>query len=153
MYWVVFQSLFGSQQRLILVTLLLSCCCCPGSSGPSQRTSVSSFHSVVDSDSAASINLNMEQNNVNFRIKKQSKCPQAFPALEQKCKHLHTKCVKVKGSFLISCGDRCLNDSKETSVCIWNHQFVVLMLSSLSVTVRFVRFRVNSTVKMQIFCK
>ncbi|XP_029688466.1 1-phosphatidylinositol 3-phosphate 5-kinase isoform X7 [Takifugu rubripes] len=56
----------------------------PSSAGPSKRTSVSSVHSAVDSDSAASINLNMEQNNVNFRIKKDSKCPQAFPALEHK---------------------------------------------------------------------
>ncbi|XP_048094772.1 1-phosphatidylinositol 3-phosphate 5-kinase isoform X2 [Alosa alosa] len=47
----------------------------PSSSSPSKRTSVSSFQSAVDSDSAASINLNMEQDNVNFHIKKQSKYP------------------------------------------------------------------------------
>ncbi|XP_062390318.1 1-phosphatidylinositol 3-phosphate 5-kinase isoform X4 [Sardina pilchardus] len=47
----------------------------PSSSSPSKRTSVSSFQSAVDSDSAASISLNMEQDNVNFHIKKQSKYP------------------------------------------------------------------------------
>ncbi|XP_053536660.1 1-phosphatidylinositol 3-phosphate 5-kinase isoform X2 [Ictalurus punctatus] len=46
---------------------------------PSKRTSVSSFHSAVDSDSAASINLNMEQDNVNFHIKKQAKYPHVPP--------------------------------------------------------------------------
>ncbi len=60
---------------------------CPDSAGPSKRTSVSSFQSVVDSDSAASINLNMEQNNVNFHIKKQSKYPHVPPSAEQKCKY------------------------------------------------------------------
>lgn len=39
---------------------------------------------MVDSDSAASINLNMEQNNVNFHIKKQSKYPHVPPTAEQK---------------------------------------------------------------------
>lgn len=56
----------------------------PNSAGPSKRTSVSSFHSVVDSDSAASINLNMEQNNVNFHIKKQNKYPHIPVTTEQK---------------------------------------------------------------------
>lgn len=56
----------------------------PNSAGPSKRTSVSSFHSVVDSDSAASINLNMEQNNVNFHIKKQTKYPHVPVTTEQK---------------------------------------------------------------------
>lgn len=56
----------------------------PNSSSPSKRTSVSSFQSTVDSDSAASINLNMEQNNVNFHIKKQSKYPHVPPAGEHK---------------------------------------------------------------------
>ncbi|KAM9346936.1 1-phosphatidylinositol 3-phosphate 5-kinase [Symphorus nematophorus] len=60
----------------------------PNSSGPSKRTSVSSFQSVVDSDSAASINLNMEQNNVNFHIKKQSKYPHVPAAAEQKSEFL-----------------------------------------------------------------
>lgn len=49
------------------------------SASPSKRTSVSSFQSAVDSDSAASINLNMEQDNVNFHIKKQSKYPHVPP--------------------------------------------------------------------------
>ncbi|XP_067371389.1 1-phosphatidylinositol 3-phosphate 5-kinase isoform X4 [Channa argus] len=56
------------------------------SASPSKRTSVSSFQSVMDSDSASSINLNMEQNNVNFHIKKQSKYPHVPPAGEQKGK-------------------------------------------------------------------
>ncbi|XP_023260719.1 1-phosphatidylinositol 3-phosphate 5-kinase isoform X6 [Seriola lalandi dorsalis] len=60
----------------------------PNSASPSKRTSVSSFQSVVDSDSAASINLNMEQNNVNFHIKKQSKYPHVPPAAEQKAEFL-----------------------------------------------------------------
>ncbi|KAM9851258.1 1-phosphatidylinositol 3-phosphate 5-kinase [Aulostomus maculatus] len=60
----------------------------PNSDSPSKRTSVSSFQSVVDSDSAASINLNMEQNNVNFHIKKQSKYPHVPTAAEQKAEFL-----------------------------------------------------------------
>ncbi|KAM9709709.1 LOW QUALITY PROTEIN: 1-phosphatidylinositol 3-phosphate 5-kinase [Menidia menidia] len=56
----------------------------PNSTSPSKRTSVSSLQSAVDSDSAASINLNMEQNNVNFHIKRQSKYPHVPPAAEQK---------------------------------------------------------------------
>ncbi|XP_019960796.2 1-phosphatidylinositol 3-phosphate 5-kinase isoform X1 [Paralichthys olivaceus] len=63
----------------------------PNSASPSKRTSVSSFQSVVDSDSAASINLNMEQNNVNFHIKKQSKYPHVPPATEQKAEFLLTE--------------------------------------------------------------
>uniref|UniRef100_A0A8C5CS57 1-phosphatidylinositol-3-phosphate 5-kinase n=1 Tax=Gadus morhua TaxID=8049 RepID=A0A8C5CS57_GADMO len=50
-------------------------CTMPNSSSPSKRTSVSSVQSAVDSDSAASINLNVEQDNVNFHIKRQSKYP------------------------------------------------------------------------------
>uniref|UniRef100_A0A3Q2Z2S7 1-phosphatidylinositol 3-phosphate 5-kinase n=1 Tax=Hippocampus comes TaxID=109280 RepID=A0A3Q2Z2S7_HIPCM len=50
----------------------------------SKRTSVSSSQSVVDSDSAASISLNMEHNNVNFHIKKQSKYPHVPPTADQK---------------------------------------------------------------------
>ncbi|XP_035378715.1 1-phosphatidylinositol 3-phosphate 5-kinase isoform X3 [Electrophorus electricus] len=49
------------------------------SASPSKRTSVSSFQSAVDSDSAASINLNVEQDNVNFHIKKQAKYPHVPP--------------------------------------------------------------------------
>ncbi|XP_068428368.1 1-phosphatidylinositol 3-phosphate 5-kinase isoform X2 [Clinocottus analis] len=60
----------------------------PSSSSPSKRTSVSSFQSVVDSDSAASINLNMEQNNVNFHIKKQAKYPNVPSAADQKAEYL-----------------------------------------------------------------
>ncbi|XP_048049810.1 1-phosphatidylinositol 3-phosphate 5-kinase isoform X3 [Megalobrama amblycephala] len=62
----------------------------PNSASPSKRTSVSSFHSAVDSDSAASINLNMEQDNVNFHIKKQAKYPHVppYPA-EQKSMEPH----------------------------------------------------------------
>ncbi|KAM9342605.1 1-phosphatidylinositol 3-phosphate 5-kinase isoform 2-T2 [Pholidichthys leucotaenia] len=60
----------------------------PNSASPSKKSSVSSFHSVVDSDSAASINLNMEQNNVNFHIKKQPKYPHLPPTAEQKAEFL-----------------------------------------------------------------
>ncbi|RXM34146.1 1-phosphatidylinositol 3-phosphate 5-kinase [Acipenser ruthenus] len=49
------------------------------SASPSKRTSVSSFQSAVDSDSAASISLNVEMDNVNFHIKKQSKYPHVPP--------------------------------------------------------------------------
>lgn len=60
------------------------------SASPSKRTSVSSFHSAVDSDSAASININVEQDNVNFHIKKQAKYPHVppYPA-EQKSMEPH----------------------------------------------------------------
>ncbi|KAJ4922037.1 hypothetical protein JOQ06_021479 [Pogonophryne albipinna] len=58
------------------------------SASPSKRTSVSSSQSAVDSDSASSINLNMEQNNVNFHIKKQAKYPHVPPASEQKAEYL-----------------------------------------------------------------
>ncbi|KTG05152.1 hypothetical protein cypCar_00015577 [Cyprinus carpio] len=62
----------------------------PNSASPSKRTSVSSFHSAVDSDSAASINLNMEQDNVNFHIKKQAKYPHVPPyQAEQKSMEPH----------------------------------------------------------------
>uniref|UniRef100_A0A8C8VRB2 1-phosphatidylinositol 3-phosphate 5-kinase n=1 Tax=Pelusios castaneus TaxID=367368 RepID=A0A8C8VRB2_9SAUR len=49
------------------------------SASPSKRTSVSSFQSTVDSDSAASISLNVELDNVNFHIKKHSKYPHVPP--------------------------------------------------------------------------
>ncbi|XP_026803803.1 1-phosphatidylinositol 3-phosphate 5-kinase isoform X17 [Pangasianodon hypophthalmus] len=62
------------------------------SASPSKRTSVSSFHSAVDSDSAASINLNVEQDNVNFHIKKQAKYPHVPPhPAEQKTEVLVTE--------------------------------------------------------------
>nr|XP_033803013.1 1-phosphatidylinositol 3-phosphate 5-kinase isoform X2 [Geotrypetes seraphini]XP_033803014.1 1-phosphatidylinositol 3-phosphate 5-kinase isoform X2 [Geotrypetes seraphini]XP_033803015.1 1-phosphatidylinositol 3-phosphate 5-kinase isoform X2 [Geotrypetes seraphini]XP_033803016.1 1-phosphatidylinositol 3-phosphate 5-kinase isoform X2 [Geotrypetes seraphini] len=51
----------------------------PNSSSPSKRTSVSSFQSAMDSDSAASISLNVELDNVNFHIKKPSKYPHVPP--------------------------------------------------------------------------
>ncbi|XP_061917588.1 1-phosphatidylinositol 3-phosphate 5-kinase isoform X4 [Entelurus aequoreus] len=60
----------------------------PSSASASKRTSVSSSQSVVDSDSAASINLNMEHNNVNFHIKKQSKYPHVPSSAEQKAEFL-----------------------------------------------------------------
>nr|XP_057937380.1 1-phosphatidylinositol 3-phosphate 5-kinase isoform X2 [Doryrhamphus excisus] len=60
----------------------------PSSASASKRTSVSSSQSVVDSDSAASISLNMEHNNVNFHIKKQSKYPHVPPSTEQKAEFL-----------------------------------------------------------------
>uniref|UniRef100_A0A670HSH7 1-phosphatidylinositol-3-phosphate 5-kinase n=1 Tax=Podarcis muralis TaxID=64176 RepID=A0A670HSH7_PODMU len=49
------------------------------SASPSKRTSVSSFQSAMDSDSAASISLNVELDNVNFHIKKHSKYPHVPP--------------------------------------------------------------------------
>ncbi|XP_078536468.1 1-phosphatidylinositol 3-phosphate 5-kinase isoform X1 [Lissotriton helveticus] len=49
------------------------------SASPSKRTSVSSFQSTMDSDSAASISLNVELDNVNFHIKKPSKYPHVPP--------------------------------------------------------------------------
>ncbi|XP_061092625.1 1-phosphatidylinositol 3-phosphate 5-kinase isoform X1 [Conger conger] len=64
----------------------------PNSASPSKRTSVSSFQSAVDSDSAASINLNVEQDNVNFHIKKHSKYPHVPPhPAEQKAELLVTE--------------------------------------------------------------
>ncbi|XP_041662956.1 1-phosphatidylinositol 3-phosphate 5-kinase isoform X9 [Cheilinus undulatus] len=60
----------------------------PNSASPSKRTSVSSFQSVVDSDSAASINLNMETSTSSFHIKKQSKYPHVPAANEQKAEIL-----------------------------------------------------------------
>ncbi|XP_045431516.1 1-phosphatidylinositol 3-phosphate 5-kinase isoform X9 [Pipistrellus kuhlii] len=57
------------------------------SASPSKRTSVSSFQSTVDSDSAASISLNVELDNVNFHIKKPSKYPHVppHPADQKEC--------------------------------------------------------------------
>ncbi|XP_060113445.1 1-phosphatidylinositol 3-phosphate 5-kinase [Heteronotia binoei] len=49
------------------------------SASPSKRPSVSSFQSAMDSDSAASISLNVELDNVNFHIKKHSKYPHVPP--------------------------------------------------------------------------
>lgn len=76
-----------------LVSTFFDSSLCPDSASPSKRTSVSSFHSVMDSDSAASINLNMEQNNVNFHIKKQSKYPHVPAATEQKGRYYYTSFI------------------------------------------------------------
>ncbi|KAM4609219.1 1-phosphatidylinositol 3-phosphate 5-kinase isoform 3-T3 [Polymixia lowei] len=77
------------------------------SASPSKRTSVSSFQSAVDSDSAASINLNMEQDNVNFHIKKQSKYPHVPPPAEQKAEFL----VSEDGGQNISISDAFIKES------------------------------------------
>ncbi|XP_056611388.1 1-phosphatidylinositol 3-phosphate 5-kinase isoform X3 [Triplophysa dalaica] len=79
----------------------------PSSASPSKRTSVSSFHSAVDSDSA-SINLNMEQDNVNFHIKKQAKYPHVppYPA-EQKMEVL----LSEDGGQHISISDAFIQES------------------------------------------
>uniref|UniRef100_A0A8C9VMR3 1-phosphatidylinositol 3-phosphate 5-kinase n=1 Tax=Scleropages formosus TaxID=113540 RepID=A0A8C9VMR3_SCLFO len=80
----------------------------PNSASPSKRTSVSSFHSAVDSDSAASINLNVEQDNVNFHIKKQSKYPHVPPLQpEQKAEFL----VSEDGGQQFSISDAFIKES------------------------------------------
>ncbi|MFT7799723.1 1-phosphatidylinositol 3-phosphate 5-kinase isoform X5 [Arapaima gigas] len=80
----------------------------PNSASPSKRTSVSSFHSAVDSDSAASINLNVEQDNVNFHIKKQSKYPHVPPLhSEQKAEFL----VSEEGGQQFSISDAFIKES------------------------------------------
>ncbi|KAM3862278.1 1-phosphatidylinositol 3-phosphate 5-kinase [Diretmus argenteus] len=79
----------------------------PNSASPSKRTSVSSFQSAVDSDSAASINLNMEQDNVNFHIKKQSKFPHVPPPAEQKAEFL----MSEDGGQNISISDAFIKES------------------------------------------
>ncbi|XDV30332.1 hypothetical protein PO909_033271 [Leuciscus waleckii] len=80
----------------------------PNSASPSKRTSVSSFHSAVDSDSAASINLNMEQDNVNFHIKKQAKYPHVPPyQAEQKMEVL----LSEDGGQHISISDAFIKES------------------------------------------
>ncbi|KAM9486058.1 1-phosphatidylinositol 3-phosphate 5-kinase isoform 6-T6 [Clarias gariepinus] len=77
------------------------------SASPSKRTSVSSFHSAVDSDSA-SINLNVEQDNVNFHIKKQAKYPHVPPhPAEQKTEVLVTE----DGGQLLSISDAFIKES------------------------------------------
>ncbi|KAL0963969.1 hypothetical protein UPYG_G00315910 [Umbra pygmaea] len=79
----------------------------PNSSSPSKRTSVSSFQSAVDSDSAASINLNMEQDNVNFHIKKQSKYPYVPPHPTEQKEYL----VSEDGGQNISISDAFIKES------------------------------------------
>uniref|UniRef100_A0A6Q2ZM19 1-phosphatidylinositol 3-phosphate 5-kinase n=1 Tax=Esox lucius TaxID=8010 RepID=A0A6Q2ZM19_ESOLU len=77
------------------------------SSSPSKRTSVSSFQSAVDSDSAASINLNVEQDNVNFHIKKQSKYPHVPPPPTEQKEYL----VSEDGGENISISDAFIKES------------------------------------------
>uniref|UniRef100_A0A6Q2X938 1-phosphatidylinositol 3-phosphate 5-kinase n=1 Tax=Esox lucius TaxID=8010 RepID=A0A6Q2X938_ESOLU len=79
----------------------------PNSSSPSKRTSVSSFQSAVDSDSAASINLNVEQDNVNFHIKKQSKYPHVPPPPTEQKEYL----VSEDGGENISISDAFIKES------------------------------------------
>ncbi|XP_030642124.1 1-phosphatidylinositol 3-phosphate 5-kinase isoform X2 [Chanos chanos] len=80
----------------------------PNSASPSKRTSVSSFQSAVDSDSAASINLNVEQDNVNFHIKKQAKYPHVPPhPAEQKTEFL----VSEDGGPNIAISDAFIKES------------------------------------------
>ncbi|XP_073711341.1 1-phosphatidylinositol 3-phosphate 5-kinase isoform X5 [Misgurnus anguillicaudatus] len=80
----------------------------PNSASPSKRTSVSSFHSAVDSDSAASISLNVEQDNVNFHIKKQAKYPHVPPyTAEQKMDAL----LSEDGGQQISISDAFIKES------------------------------------------
>ncbi|XP_014020771.1 1-phosphatidylinositol 3-phosphate 5-kinase isoform X6 [Salmo salar] len=79
----------------------------PNSSSPSKRTSVSSFQSAVDSDSAASINLNMEQDNVNFHIKKPSKYPHVPPHPKEQKEYL----VSEDGGQNISISDAFIKES------------------------------------------
>ncbi|XP_063070179.1 1-phosphatidylinositol 3-phosphate 5-kinase isoform X2 [Engraulis encrasicolus] len=78
-----------------------------GSSSPSKRTSVSSFQSAVDSDSAASINLNMEQDNVNFHIKKPAKYPHVPPPANEKTEVL----LSEDGGQNISISDAFIKES------------------------------------------
>uniref|UniRef100_A0A4W5RUD1 1-phosphatidylinositol 3-phosphate 5-kinase n=1 Tax=Hucho hucho TaxID=62062 RepID=A0A4W5RUD1_9TELE len=79
----------------------------PNSSSPSKRTSVSSFQSAVDIDSAASINLNMEQDNVNFYVKKQSKYPHVPPLPKEQKEYL----VSEDGGQNISISDAFIKES------------------------------------------
>ncbi|MBN3318644.1 FYV1 kinase, partial [Atractosteus spatula] len=81
----------------------------PNSASPSKRTSVSSFHSAVDSDSAASINLNVELDNVNFHIKKHSKYPHVPPhPAEPKAEFLVSE---DRGQQTISISDAFIKES------------------------------------------
>uniref|UniRef100_A0A8C1KER7 1-phosphatidylinositol 3-phosphate 5-kinase n=1 Tax=Cyprinus carpio TaxID=7962 RepID=A0A8C1KER7_CYPCA len=73
----------------------------PNSASPSKRTSVSSFHSAVDSDSAASININVEQDNVNFHIKKQAKYPHVPPYPAEQKKSLFNRRVEEKAKEML----------------------------------------------------
>ncbi|XP_033876973.3 1-phosphatidylinositol 3-phosphate 5-kinase-like isoform X1 [Acipenser ruthenus] len=80
----------------------------PNSASPSKRTSVSSFQSAVDSDSAASISLNVEMDNVNFHIKKQSKYPHVPPYLAEQKEFLVSE---DGGQHMISISDAFIRES------------------------------------------
>ncbi|XP_041119018.1 1-phosphatidylinositol 3-phosphate 5-kinase-like isoform X2 [Polyodon spathula] len=80
----------------------------PNSATPSKRTSVSSFQSAVDSDSAASISLNVEMDNVNFHIKKQSKYPHVPPYPAEQKEFLVSE---DGGQHMISISDAFIRES------------------------------------------
>ncbi|XP_041118467.1 1-phosphatidylinositol 3-phosphate 5-kinase-like isoform X2 [Polyodon spathula] len=80
----------------------------PNSASPSKRTSVSSFQSAVDSDSAASISLNVEMDNVNFHIKKQSKYPHVPPYPAEQKEFLVSE---DGGQHMISISDAFIRES------------------------------------------
>ncbi|XP_053569042.1 1-phosphatidylinositol 3-phosphate 5-kinase [Bombina bombina] len=78
------------------------------SASPSKRTSVSSFQSAMDSDSAASISLNVEMDNVNFHIKKHSKYPHVPPHPADQKEFLHSE---DGGQQIISISDAFIKES------------------------------------------
>ncbi|KAM5152064.1 1-phosphatidylinositol 3-phosphate 5-kinase isoform 2-T2 [Mantella aurantiaca] len=78
------------------------------SASPSKRTSVSSFQSAMDSDSAASISLNVEMDNVNFHIKKHSKYPHVPPHPSDQKEFLQTE---DGGQQIISISDAFIKES------------------------------------------
>ncbi|XP_066053122.1 1-phosphatidylinositol 3-phosphate 5-kinase-like [Chamaea fasciata] len=71
------------------------------SASPSKRASVSSFRSTMDSDSAASISLNMELDDVNFHIKKRSKYPPVPPHPADQKESLFNRRVEEKFKELL----------------------------------------------------
>ncbi|XP_074154973.1 1-phosphatidylinositol 3-phosphate 5-kinase isoform X1 [Sminthopsis crassicaudata] len=77
------------------------------SASPSKRTSVSSFQSTMDSDSAASISLNVELDNVNFHIKKPSKYPHVPPHPADQKEYL----ISDNGGQQISISDAFIKES------------------------------------------
>ncbi|XP_028924164.1 1-phosphatidylinositol 3-phosphate 5-kinase isoform X2 [Ornithorhynchus anatinus] len=77
------------------------------SASPSKRPSVSSFQSTVDSDSAASISLNVELDNVNFHIKKPSKYPHVPPHPADQKEYL----IPDNGGQQISISDAFIQES------------------------------------------
>ncbi|XP_062972178.1 1-phosphatidylinositol 3-phosphate 5-kinase [Elgaria multicarinata webbii] len=78
------------------------------SASPSKRTSVSSFQSAMDSDSAASISLNVELDNVNFHIKKHSKYPHVPPHPADQKEYL---IADNSGQQMISISDAFIKES------------------------------------------